>query len=115
MNIDGYLSWYRLLWGCIPDTSLQIVVQQLPEEAEFLRVSVKAKVVSADKIVTVTGDLKKQDVILADGTGTGRLTLWQDKTDTVSEGVCYAFTWLYVNTRRTSTCVWEKVVRFLRE
>ena len=43
---------------------------------------------SVYKIVTVTGDLKKQDVILA---GKGRLTLWQDKTDTVSEGVCYAF------------------------
>ena len=47
------------------------------------------KVVSVGEAVSVTGGLKKQDIVVCDSTGIGRLTLWEEMIDSLNEGTSY--------------------------
>ena len=55
----------------------------------YQRVVCEVKVIRVDEEMVVSGGMRKQDVVISDSTGTGRLTVWENKIGKVEEGVCY--------------------------
>ena len=74
------------------DVNMPSVVKlsQLPQIQDFQRISLDIKVVYTEKPLEVTGGKRKQDVIISDDTGTARLTLWENKVNSLDEDLSYA-------------------------
>ena len=58
-----------------------ISLDQLPDLAQFQRVSVAVKALRLDDPIQLTSGKRKQDVIVSDSTGSIRLTLWEDEIE----------------------------------
>ena len=86
-----------------PPVSQSIRLDDLPSIQQFQKITVTAKVVYVNPPVTVTGGKRKQDFILADTTATTRLTLWEDKIDSLTLGKSYRLTNAVVRTWSNST------------
>ena len=71
--------------GCDPT----IVLSQVEILEEFHRIKVDIKVMKVYEPVCVSGNLKKQDVIVADGSGTTKVTIWEDSIGTLQKDHCY--------------------------
>ena len=57
----------------------------------FQNIIVQAKVLTVKEPLEVKPSLLKQDIIVADSTGTARLTVWQEDTNKISVGSSYVF------------------------
>lgn len=98
INKDTSISPSPKQFRSIDDAkSNNITLDQLPQQTKFETVTVSAKVLKLARKVEVKDGLWKQDVTLADSSGTGRLTLWQENIDMLSEGKSYKLTDLLVN------------------
>ena len=56
---------------------------------EFQCITVDIKVVKVYEPVYIPGNLKKQDVIAADRSGTTKVTIWEDSIGTLQKDHCY--------------------------
>lgn len=75
---------------------LTISLDKLPDMQEYNKVNVKAKIANISPPQTVNGGKKKQEIVLADETGTATLTLWEADIDSLQLSQSYAFTKLVV-------------------
>ncbi len=78
--------------------SSNCTVDKIANRTVYDKVSIRAKVVRVDQPVKVSGNLTKQDLALADATGSIKLTLWQDKIGSIEQGTSYHFTNMVVRT-----------------
>ena len=62
----------------------------------YQRVTVEGKVVELEQMKEVSGGKKKQDLVVADSTGSIRLTIWEEVIGLVVEGKCYRFAGMMV-------------------
>lgn len=62
---------------------------ELPTLAPFQRVVCEVKVLCVEEEMAVSGGMRKQDVMVSDSTGTGRLTVWEVDIGKMEEGKCY--------------------------
>jgi len=69
----------------------KIKSQTLQEWKIFFSFSVEGKVVKLNQVMEVSRGRKKQDLVVADSTGSSRLTIWEEGIGTVVEGKCYRF------------------------
>ena len=54
----------------------------------FQKVTVNVKVLEVKETVPIAGK-RKQDIIIADQTGTAKVSLWEEHIDTMRDGACY--------------------------
>ena len=66
----------------------KITLNSLGTKNDYDKVTVSAKVIRVDEHTEVSGNLTKQDLIIADATAATKITLWED---TIDEGVSYEF------------------------
>lgn len=66
-----------------------ISLSELKDLATFTRVSLAVKAVTTERVTEVPGGKKKQDIVIADSTGTARFTVWEGEIGKVKEGKCY--------------------------
>ena len=59
---------------------------------EYERVTVEAKVIQLHEPQEVSGEMRKQDLLIADSSGSIQLTIWQEMIGTVSKDQSYRFT-----------------------
>ena len=71
------------------DLPATIALEQLPDIAEFNRVSASVKVVFVHDAVQLACGKNKQDVIISDCTAVGRFVLWEDDVDILVEKESY--------------------------
>ena len=71
------------------DTPATILLQDLEGKSAFERISVNVKVIKKTDPELVGTGKKKQDFIVADSSGTGRVTLWEENVDALEEQTCY--------------------------
>ena len=69
----------------------KITLDSLGTKNEYDKVTVSAKVIRIDEPTQVSGNLTKQDLIIADATAAAKITLWEDRVDTIDEGDSYEF------------------------
>jgi hypothetical protein len=72
------------------NTAVTITLSQLSTEQNFQRVNVKIKVIDSRTPCYVTGQKKKQDIIIADDTANAKLTVWEEHVDTFEVSKCYS-------------------------
>ena len=72
-----------------------IVLKDLQYLVAFQRIMVEVKALHVDDVMKVTGDKKKQDILIADSTGNSRLTVWEE-TGKVEEDRSYRLTGVMV-------------------
>ena len=72
------------------NTAVFITLSQLSTMHNFQRVSVKITVLDTTTPCYVTGQKKKQDVIIADATANAKLTLWEDYVDELEISKSYS-------------------------
>lgn len=65
--------------GTTTKVGREIVLSELKDAAPWTRVTLVAKVLHAEEVGEVPGGKKKQDLIIGDGTGTARFTVWESK------------------------------------
>ena len=80
--------------------SNSIQLHQLKDTDNFQRVSTTIKVLHLEDPITVSGNKCKQDVTIADATGTARLTLWEDDIGKLVQNSCYSLSNVMVRTFR---------------
>lgn len=73
-------------------TSSAITLDQMQSLNDYDKLSFEAKVLSVDQPAKVAKGLTKQDIVLADKHASVKLTLWQDKVNTVDLDESYRFT-----------------------
>lgn len=73
-----------------------ITLDKLQTLASFQRVVVEAKVVRVDDSMEVTGGKVKQDILIGDSTGTGRLTVWEEEVGTIVSDDSYRLSGMMV-------------------
>ena len=73
-----------------PDSPSIITLGQLHDIQDFQRVSVDIKVVDIHEPIQVTGGKCKQDMTVSDSTATARLTLWEEKVNSMDEDISYS-------------------------
>ena len=73
-----------------------ITFDKLQSLASFQRVVVEAKVVRVDDSMEVTGGKVKQDILIGDSTGTGRLTVWEEEVGTIVSDDSYILSGMMV-------------------
>ena len=66
------------------------------ELVQYQRVTVEGKVVELDVVKEVSGGKKEQDLVIADSSGSTRLTVWEEVIGKVVEGKSYRFTGMMV-------------------
>lgn len=76
--------------------SNEITLDQLQELQVYQRVTVKVKVVSEKDAVEVKKGLKKQDVVIGDGSGSAKLTLWEQDIGSLKERKSYKLSGMIV-------------------
>lgn len=81
-----------------PPTPTAIKLEDLHTLPDYSIVSVTIKVIRVDNPTQVKPDLCKQDLYIADATGSARLTLWQESINCLELEQCYAINSLVVNT-----------------
>lgn len=69
--------------------TITITLGQLQQLQQFQSVTTNAKVIKVSESMEVKPGLSKQDLTIADATGTARLTLWQTDINKLDEGECY--------------------------
>ena len=74
-----------------------ISLGQLGHMENFDRVTLSVKAIRVDPAVEVGGK-KKQDITIADTTGTGKLVLWEDNIGNITEGESYKLSGMMVRT-----------------
>ena len=74
----------------------EIVLSKLTDFAAFQRVTVVAKAIHLEAVEEVPGGKKKQDIIIADGTGTARFTIWEGEIGKVKESKSYRLSGMMV-------------------
>lgn len=79
------------------DCSDVVTLDELPQLANFERVSVQVKVVTECDASKVK-DLTKQEYIIADATGVTKIVTWEDNLGLLQEGLSYKLTGLTVRT-----------------
>ncbi len=67
----------------------EIVLSELKDTPPFQRVTLVAKAIRVEEIGEVPGGKKKQDIVIGDGTGTARFTVWESEIGKVEEGKTY--------------------------
>ena len=67
-----------------------ITLSQLLTTQAFQRVSVNIKVIAVKTPIYVAGERKKQDIIIADDTSNGKLTLWEEHVNTLEVDESYS-------------------------
>lgn len=72
------------------DTPMLISLDQLPDIQDFQRVSIDIKVAYLYEPLRVTGGKRKQDIVIADSSTTARLTLWEERINSMDEEESYA-------------------------
>ena len=72
------------------DSSTSISVTELSQMQQFQKVNLEIRVIKVYPPVTLVGGKQKQEVVIADSTGTSKLTLWEDDVDSLKENLCYA-------------------------
>ncbi len=84
-----------------------VELSELGNLDQFQRVTVAVKAIRVDKAIEVTGGKKKQDVVVGDGSGTARATIWEDEIGKIEEGKSYRLCGMlvreYLRTRFLST------------
>ena len=79
----------------IPDPSTigttTITLVKLHEQDEHTKVNFVAKVIEVKPHTTVTTGKIKQDIVLADSTGDGILTLWEEHVGKLEQQKTYSF------------------------
>ena len=75
-------------------------IESLDTVDEYARVTLKATVVQVGDIKTVSTGKQKQEVTLADATGSIILTLWEENIDMLEQGVSYQLNRVQVRTNR---------------
>ena len=76
-----------IIQECMPKPK-SIHLNSLPDIEQFEKVIVHAKAIAVSGANQVS-DKIKQDVIIADSTGSAKVTFWEDNVDTLTEGVSY--------------------------
>ena len=71
--------------------SMEITLGDLDSRSSFEKVSLVAKVLRVCDPVKVSGGLSKQDIIIADSSDCGKLTVWEKDVGCVTEGSSYRF------------------------
>ena len=71
-------------------------IKNVESMVQYQRVIVEGKVVELDKVKEVSGGKKKQDMVVADSSGSIRLTIWEEMIGQVAEGLSYRFTGMMV-------------------
>ena len=69
--------------------SNETTLDQLAEVTNYQCVSVRVKVVKQKEVVEVKNGLQKQDFVIADATGSTKVTAWEDNVGTLKEGSSY--------------------------
>ena len=83
-------------------TTSEITLRDLSTRNTFNKVSVPAKVIRVDDPVKVSGNLTKQDIVVADSTSAAKLTVWEANVGCVTEGESYRFVNLVVRSYQHS-------------
>ena len=68
-----------------------ITLDSVSKLQDFQNIIVRAKVLTLKESLEVEPSLLKQDIIIADATGTVRLTVWQQDTNQLCIGKSYVF------------------------
>ena len=79
----------KIIVDDIEVTPKLIMLRDLDQIKQYEKVDVKAKAIKVGCKVQVGNGKMKQDVIMADATGIGRLTLWEDDIGILDEGTSY--------------------------
>ena len=66
-----------------------LTLQELQSTDEYEKVSIEVKVIKITIPETVGTGKRKQDVIVADGTATGKVTLWEEHIGDLEENASY--------------------------
>lgn len=66
-------------------------IDQVRDMSQYQRVTVEGKVMELDGAKEVPGGMKKQDLLIADSSGSIRLTIWEVMIGQVVEGQSYRF------------------------
>ena len=66
-----------------------ICLNEIEKLVNFQRVTCDVKVLSVERPVEVPGGKHKQDVVIADASGTVKLTVWENEIDKMEEENCY--------------------------
>ena len=74
----------------------EMTLDHLTTKNDFDRIFVVAKVTRISETATVSGGITKQDVKIADSTGTVKLTLWEADIGKVTEDTTYRFSSMMV-------------------
>ena len=74
----------------------EIVLGTLTDIAPFQRVTLVAKAIRVGEVEEVAGGKKKQDIIVGDGTGTARFTIWEGEIGKVWESKSYRLSGMMV-------------------
>ena len=81
-------------------------LSDIDSKGVYGRVSVRVKVsIVSDPTQVPTGKTKK-DIIVVDGTGTGKCVLWEDKIGSLKEGKCYLFNISLSGNMVANFCPW---------
>ena len=75
--------------GLSDDSAVYITLGELNKVDEFQRVTVDVKVIYIGDPTEVSGGKIKQDVTVADCTDNSRLTIWEDRMNTLDKGASY--------------------------
>ena len=71
-------------------TLQHLTVTELSQMQQFQKANLEIRVIKGNPPVTLVGGKQKQEVVIADSTGTSKLTLWEDNVDSLKENLCYA-------------------------
>ena len=75
--------------GDVGEEDSNIKLKSLAKKNNFEKVTLNVKVLRVEDVAKVSGNLKKQDITIADDTAAERLTLWEGDVGRMEEDECY--------------------------
>lgn len=79
----------------------EINIGNLQDQPRFQKVSLSAKIIEVDEVVTLDDGRKVQNAVISDVTGRAKLSLWEESINLIQLNNCYKFNNLMVKTHDT--------------